>query len=392
MHLTPTQARVLGSLMEKDMTTPQYYPLTLKALVTACNQSNNRYPVMQLTEAQVTDALEALREKRVIRIVHPSHGGRAVKYRHVAAEELGLDAYELALLTVLLLRGAQTPGELRGRTERMAEMATTEAVEDRLRKMADREAPLVELLERQPGQKEARWADLITSTAAPPAADVGSARVISTRPVPPPAASNDPSTQTHPAASRPAVPRLEPVGDDDLDDQQRELLAGVGAGTSGATNIFRTLVRHPGLLRHWLPFGGKLLAGKLPARDRELLVLRTAWRCQAAYEWGHHAALGAAAGLTVEEIHRVTAGSNHGAWSDHEATLLRAADELHDDACISDATWSALANRFDERQLIEIPMLVGQYHLVSFALNSLGVQAEAGVAPLPDNPPELGNT
>ena len=146
-----------------------------------------------------------------------------------------------------------------------------------------------------------------------------------------------------------------------------------------ASNIFATLVRHPGLFRKWMPFGGKLLAGKLPARDRELLILRTGWHCHSVYEWGQHAIIGRQAGLTDDELRRIQAGPDAPGWDAFDATLLRAADELHDDSCISDTTWRALARHYDERQLVEIPMLVGHYHLVAFTLNTLGVQREPGV-------------
>ena len=178
-------------------------------------------------------------------------------------------------------------------------------------------------------------------------------------------------------APRPTSPRIPPLPEEERDEQARELLGGTMGGQ--ASNIFDTLVRHPGLFRKWLPFGGKLLAGKLPARERELLILRTGWRCRADYEWGQHVGIGKAAGLTDEEIERVKAGPDDAGWDPFDATLLRAADELHDDACLTDATWGALAERYDERQLIEVPMVVGQYHLVSFTLNSLGVQREPGV-------------
>lgn len=164
-----------------------------------------------------------------------------------------------------------------------------------------------------------------------------------------------------------------------MDASTRELLASVDTGDSPASNIFATLLHHPGLVRKWLPFGGKLLAGKLPARDRELLILRTGWRCRAEYEWGQHALIGRAAGLTEDDLERVKSGPDAPDWDPFDATLLRAADELHDESCVSDSTWEALAARYDERQLIEVTMVVGQYHLVSFALNSLGVQREAGV-------------
>ncbi len=181
------------------------------------------------------------------------------------------------------------------------------------------------------------------------------------------------------------VPRIPPLRREELTADQRALLGGVvAADVDGAVNIFATLVRHPGLFRRWLPFGGKLLAGKLPARDRELLVLRTAWRCRADYEWGQHVRIARAAGITDAEIARVAGTVDDRGWDGFDAVLLRAADELHDDARIGEPTWAALADRYDERQLIEVPMLVGHYHLVAFTLNSLGVLRENGVPGLPE--------
>jgi 4-carboxymuconolactone decarboxylase len=180
-------------------------------------------------------------------------------------------------------------------------------------------------------------------------------------------------------STRPTTPRIPPLDPGKGSDEAKELLAALDP-TVGASNIFATLVRHPGLFRKWSPFGGKLLAGKLPARERELLILRTGWRCQAEYEWGQHVRVGLGAGLTAEEIERVKVGPDDPAWDAFDALLLRAADELHDDSCITDATWQALSDRYDERQMIEVPMVVGHYHLVSFTLNSLGIQLEPGVA------------
>jgi len=181
-------------------------------------------------------------------------------------------------------------------------------------------------------------------------------------------------------SAAPNSPRIEPLAPADRGDQARELLASVALPNQSDTtlNIFATLVRHPGLFRRWLPFGGKLLAGKLPARDRELLILRTAWRCRAEYEWGQHVLIAKSSGVTEDEIARSRFGAGDG-WSDFDAALLRAVDELHDDGCISDGTWRTLATRYDERQLIEVPMLVGHYHMIGFTLNSLGVQREPGV-------------
>ena len=182
---------------------------------------------------------------------------------------------------------------------------------------------------------------------------------------------------------RPNTPRIPPLPAGERDEQAQELLGGVGALTGPASNIFETLVRHPGLFRKWLPFGGKLLGGKLPARDRELLILRTGWHCRSDYEWGQHVIIARAAGITDDEIAGVVTGPDASGWDAFERTLLTAADELHEDACISDATWAALSERYDERQLIEVPMLVGHYHMVGFTLNSLGVQREEGVPALP---------
>jgi alkylhydroperoxidase family enzyme len=184
--------------------------------------------------------------------------------------------------------------------------------------------------------------------------------------------------------NRPDPPRIAPLPADQRDEQQRELLGNVGGVTGAASNLFDTLVRHPGLFRKWLPFGGKLLTGKLPARDRELMILRTGWHCRSEYEWGQHVLIARSVGITDAEIDRVRAGPDAPGWDPFERALLAAADELHTDACITDATWGALAERYDERLLIEVPMLVGHYHMVAFTLNSLGVQREEGVPGLPD--------
>ena len=189
-------------------------------------------------------------------------------------------------------------------------------------------------------------------------------------------------TTSEPA--RPQTPRIPPLGDDEMNEETSALLDEVRLPNAEAVNIFATLVRHPGLFRRWMPFAGKLLAGKLPARDRELLILRTAWRCSSPYEWGQHVRLAKAAQISDEEIDRIVAGPDAPGWDPFDRTLLTAVDELHDDACISDATWSALTAQYDERQVIEVPMLVGQYHMVAFALNSLGVQREPVVPGLPD--------
>jgi 4-carboxymuconolactone decarboxylase len=186
---------------------------------------------------------------------------------------------------------------------------------------------------------------------------------------------------------RPHSPRIDPLPSDEHDEEVQELLEGVGVPGSFASNIFGTLVRHRGLFRRWLPFGGKLLSGRIPARDRELVILRTAWLCQSNYEWGQHVLISQSLGLPDEEIARVPIGADVDGWSSFDRALLRATDELHNDACISDETWAALSTQYDEKQLIELPMLVGHYHLVAYTLNSLGVQLEPGLEGLPTGTP-----
>ncbi len=182
-------------------------------------------------------------------------------------------------------------------------------------------------------------------------------------------------------ASRPASPRIVPLPAAERTPSAQALLDSVTVAGSEA-NIFTTLIRAEGLTRRWLPFGGKLLNGKIPARDRELLILRTGWNCQSEYEWAQHVRIGQAAGLSEDDILRIPAGPD-GGWSQFDATLLRVADELHQDWCITDGTWAALAEVYDTAQLIELPMLVGQYHMVAMTLNSLGVPLDPGLTGFP---------
>ena len=158
--LNPTEIRVLGALIEKDSTTPDYYPLSLNALVNACNQKNNRDPLMSLDENAVRDALAGLQE---MRLAGPASGAdsRVTKYEHRLQEVFNFTRGETAILCVLLLRGPQTPGELRGRTERMHRFETIEDVLGSLQKLMDRQPPLARVLPRQPGTKESRYAQLL---------------------------------------------------------------------------------------------------------------------------------------------------------------------------------------------------------------------------------------
>ncbi len=148
---------MLGSLVEKEFTTPQQYPLTIAALVAACNQASNRDPVVNYDEGTVLSTLDDLKAQRLVRFVLPSHGRSAVRYRQVLDETLALDSKQRALLGVLLLRGPQTIGELRARTDRMAEFDGLDDVARELERLALLDEPLVSSLGRRPGQKEERW-------------------------------------------------------------------------------------------------------------------------------------------------------------------------------------------------------------------------------------------
>jgi uncharacterized protein YceH (UPF0502 family) len=162
--LTDTEVRVLGCLVEKQVTTPEYYPLTLNALTLACNQKNNRHPVTSLNETAVLEAVETLREKNLVYIFYGSNS-RVPKYKHVMPEIFHLDQPKLAILCVLMLRGAQTVGELRERASRIYEFAGLEEAEDTLNSLITKDKdnePLVARLPRQPGQKEARFAHLLS--------------------------------------------------------------------------------------------------------------------------------------------------------------------------------------------------------------------------------------
>jgi uncharacterized protein len=161
LELDPIEQRVLGSLLEKQRTVPDTYPMTLNGVRTACNQTAGRDPVMALDEHEVQSALDRVRAKGLTRVVHPSHGARQPKHRQVLDEVLGLSDAERAVLTVLLLRGPQTPGELRSRTERLHPFAGLEEVEAALAALAGRPEPFARELDRQPGQKERRWVHLL---------------------------------------------------------------------------------------------------------------------------------------------------------------------------------------------------------------------------------------
>ncbi len=161
LQLNPTEVRALGSLIEKDITTPDYYPLSLNALVNACNQKNNRDPIMSLDEDSVRQALGSLQEKR---LAGPAGGAdsRVTKYEHRLQEVFNFDRREIAVVCVLLLRGPQTPGELRGRSERMYRFETLDDAQSTIQRLHDRQPSLVRVLPRQPGTKESRYVHLFS--------------------------------------------------------------------------------------------------------------------------------------------------------------------------------------------------------------------------------------
>ncbi len=160
--LTPIETRILGCLLEKERTTPENYPLSINALTGACNQSTNREPVMSLDEKTVEAGVNSLREKKLASVIFGA-GSRVQKYRHRLPEHYELTPAETALLCVLLLRGPQTPGELRSRTERMAPFENTTEVEARLDELARGDSPLVLKQPARPGQKESRYIQLLSA-------------------------------------------------------------------------------------------------------------------------------------------------------------------------------------------------------------------------------------
>jgi alkylhydroperoxidase family enzyme len=184
------------------------------------------------------------------------------------------------------------------------------------------------------------------------------------------------------------APRIPPKSVADMDDDTRKLLTNTLTAPDGdPLNIFRTMAHHPRVLRRFMSLGTQLLIrGALPAREREILILRTGWNCQSEYEWGQHVAIGRAAGLTDVELARIKAGPDAAGWSDTDAALVRAADELHAGSTITGETWAQLQKAYpDEQSLIEVVMIVGYYHLVAYFLNTAGVEREPGVVGL-DSP------
>jgi alkylhydroperoxidase family enzyme len=171
--------------------------------------------------------------------------------------------------------------------------------------------------------------------------------------------------------------RIEPLPEPEWDDVLRGVLSAAPGGTERPVNVFTTLARHPELFKDWLRLGARLLAGgTLDPRERELAILRTAHNCGSDYEWAQHVIIGREAGLEPEEVEAAGRPLDDHPWRDGERLVLEAADELHATHTLGDSTWRRLAERYDERQLIELPMLVGHYTMLAYALNALRVQVE----------------
>jgi 4-carboxymuconolactone decarboxylase len=183
-------------------------------------------------------------------------------------------------------------------------------------------------------------------------------------------------------------PRIPPLPPEEWSGEVKQILEAIPGGVEsrlGDNNVFPTLARDPDLFRAWLRLGGYLLtSGKLPGRDRELLILRTAANCRSDYEWGQHVRISLAGGIERDDIDRVLDGPDAEGWTAHEAALLRAADELQRDSRISDGTWATLGETYDTEKLMEATMVVGHYQMLAGALNTFGVELDEGLEPLPD--------
>ena len=179
------------------------------------------------------------------------------------------------------------------------------------------------------------------------------------------------------------APRIQPVRDEELTADQKEQLKPFGGRV---LNIFRTLVREPKAMRGFMGWGNYILSRRngLPAREREIVILRIGYLCKSGYEWTQHVPIGERSGLTKGEIERIKAGASAPGWSEADQALLRAADELHHDQFITDATWALLGKHFDQKQQMDVVFTAGQYTQVSMMLNSFGVQLDAGQTLDPD--------
>lgn len=181
-------------------------------------------------------------------------------------------------------------------------------------------------------------------------------------------------------------PRLQPIPESKWNDVQTKLLTPlkVHFKDGKVINIFTTLARNPKLFASWATFGTHILqTSSIPPREREILILRIGWLCQSEYEFGQHTLIGKQTGLTDKDILRITQGPDAEGWNSFDAALLQAADELHKDAFITDATWKRLSAKYNEPQLMDLIFTVGQYNMVCMALNTLGIQLDPGIPGFP---------
>ncbi|MFH2132125.1 MAG: carboxymuconolactone decarboxylase family protein [bacterium] len=171
-------------------------------------------------------------------------------------------------------------------------------------------------------------------------------------------------------------PRIKPLEQGEGNPEQQEILQQF-AGDGEPKNIFKTLARYPKLLKRWLVFANHILGkSSLPPRERELIILRIGWLCRSGYEWNQHVEIAGNCGLSKADTERIKEGADNDQWSSLDKLLLRATDELFNDSFVSDETWSELAKNYTEEQLMDIVFTIGNYNLVSMALNTLGVQME----------------
>lgn len=180
-------------------------------------------------------------------------------------------------------------------------------------------------------------------------------------------------------------PRIPPLPEAEWGAEAHELLGrAVGQGGPRPPNVFTTLLWHPKLLKRWLVFGAHILGkSSLPARERELVILRTAWSCRAEYEWGHHRVIGKASGLTDDEIARIAAGPDAPGWNALDLALLRGTDELCAERVLSDRSWDALRQLLDTKQILDFLFTVGEYAMLSMVLRTLRVELESGTPGFP---------
>ena len=174
----------------------------------------------------------------------------------------------------------------------------------------------------------------------------------------------------------PTKPRLKPIEENEWSEEQKELLRGQGI-RGRVPNIFKTLIHHEKLAKRWLVFAAHILSkSSLPARDREIAILRTGWLAGSTYEWGQHVSIALEASLSIDEVNGIKDGSQRGSWTDHERFILTACEELHEDVVLTDETWNGLANSLSDQQMLDLIFTIGQYRMLAGALNSIRVELD----------------